>query len=196
MELLNKIWWTRKSKIQAEKRLLANASQTQILLLWYSFVSVAASIHYLKFNAQSEYAGISWVLFSILILCISGFINGLGYKERATLVKDSYEALQKLYDQEKYNPNPSNLSDLANKYEKILSICENHSDIDYHLALCYVYLASHNPHSDSDRTPTYYSWVLFVWHHFKRVLLLIILYLLPFLVYLIQEFGNVCKGTV
>jgi hypothetical protein len=42
VELLDKIWWTKKSKIEAEKRLLANAFQAQILLLWYSFVSVAA----------------------------------------------------------------------------------------------------------------------------------------------------------
>ena len=186
MKLLDNIWWTKKSKIEAEKRLLANAFQAQILLLWYSFVSVAASIHYLKFNAQSEYAGISWVLFSILILCISGFINGLGYKERAALVKDSYEALQKLHDQEKYNPsnpsNPSNPFDLANKYEKILSICENHSNIDYYLALCKAYL--HNK-SKLDRKPTLYIWFFVIWYKIKRILLLVIFYLiLPALVFL------------
>jgi hypothetical protein len=37
VKLLDKIWWTKKSKIEAEKRLLANAFQAQILLLWYSY---------------------------------------------------------------------------------------------------------------------------------------------------------------
>jgi hypothetical protein len=46
--------------------------------------------------------------------------------------------------------NPSNPFDLANKYEKILSICENHSNIDYYLALCKAYLHK----SELDRKPT------------------------------------------
>ena len=194
MALSDKIWWTRKSRIQAEKRLLASAFQAQILLLWYSFSSVAASIYYLEFNTQSEYAGIAWVLFSVLVLCISGFINSLGYKERAALVKDSYEALNGLYHEAKNNTVATNT--LANEYEKILSVCENHSDIDYHLALCDAYLSSKNPHDDLDRMPTFYIWILFVWYWFKRVLLLSGFYILPPLVFFILELGNVCKETV
>jgi conflict system pore-forming effector with SLATT domain len=90
---------------------------------------------------QSEYAGVAWVVFSVLVLSISGFINGLGYKERAALVKDSYEALNGLY--QRARGNTGNTDALANEYENILSICENHADIDYQLALCDTYL-SHN----------------------------------------------------
>jgi hypothetical protein len=72
---------------------------------------------------QSEYAGVAWVVFSVLVLCISGFINGLGYKERAALVKDSYEALNGLYQRAKENPGST--TELANEYESILSVCEN-----------------------------------------------------------------------
>ena len=180
MKLLDNIWWTKKSKIEAEKRLLANAFQAQILLLWYSFISVATSIYYLKFSAQSEHAGISWVIFSILILCISGFINSLGYKERSSLLKDSYEALHKLCLQEKYSPS-NNQSDLVNEYGKILSICENHSNIDYYLALCKAYLHK----SKLDRKPTLYIWFFVIWYKIKRILLLVIFYLiLPALVFL------------
>jgi len=195
MALSDNIWWTRKARIQTEKRLLSSAFQAQILLLWYSFCSVAAAIYYLKFNVQSEYAGVAWVVFSVLVLCISGFINGLGYKERAALVKDSYEALNGLYQRAKENSGST--TELANEYEGILSVCENHADIDYQLALCDTYLSHNNPDdSDNglDRKPTKYVWALVVAYHVKRLLLLSGLYILPVILFLLMELCNVSQG--
>ncbi|MBL0531363.1 SLATT domain-containing protein [Aeromonas caviae] len=98
MALADNIWWTRKARIQTEKRLLSNAFQSQILLLWYSFFSVSVSIYYLK-NPQNGIESISWVVYSVLLLCISGFINGLSFKERASLVKECYESLNSIIHQ-------------------------------------------------------------------------------------------------
>ncbi len=197
MALSDNIWWTRKARIQTEKRLLSSAFQAQILLLWYSFCSVAAAIYYLKFNTQSEYAGVAWIIFSVLVLSISGFINGLGYKERAALVKDSYETLNSLYQQAKENIR--NTSELANEYEKILTVCENHADIDYHIALCDTYLAHNDPNSNSnglDRKPTAYIWFLVAIYYIKKFLLLGGFYLLPIVIFLLMEFCNVSQGTI
>ncbi len=203
MALSDNIWWTRKARIQAEKRLLSSAFQAQILLLWYSFCSVAASIYYLKFNAQSEYAGVAWVVFSTLVLCISGFINGLGYKERAALVKDSYEALNGLYQRAKENSCSTteccNTTELANEYESILSVCENHTDIDYQLALCNTYLGHNNPDDSNnglDRKPTKYIWALVICYHIKRLILLSGLYILPIILFLLMEISNVSQGKI
>ena len=94
MAFSDNIWWTKKARIEAEKRLLMYSFQSQVLLLWYSFSGVAASIYHLKNGTSSEEM---WVIYSVLTLCISVFISGLSFKERAALIKDSYEALNTLY---------------------------------------------------------------------------------------------------
>jgi len=195
MAIADNIWWTRKARIQTEKRLLSNARHAQLLLLWYSFVSVGASVYYLQFNSQSEYSNVSWVIFSVLVLCVSGFINGLSYKERAAIVKDSYESLNNLYRKAKQENADTEL--INNEYEQILSLCENHADIDYQVALCDTYL-SHNcprdPKNGLDRWPTRYIWlVVFKWFAIRSVSLLI-LYGLPILIFIGMEFSNGSQG--
>ena len=39
MQINDKIWWTKKSKIFHEKRLLAYNFHSQLLLIWYGFVA-------------------------------------------------------------------------------------------------------------------------------------------------------------
>jgi len=185
MALSDNIWWTRKARIQTETRLLSNAFQTQLLLLWYSFCSVAASIYYLKFNTQSDYAGVAWVIFSVLVLCISGFINGLRFKESAALIKESYEQLHGLYQKSKSEPNDPIL--LTKEYESILNGSENHTDRDYNMALCITWLSTKNPDKALDRSPTKYIWLLFLTYWVRRIILLGGLYLLPFMIFTFME---------
>jgi len=181
MQLSDNIWWTRKARIQAEKRLLANAFQTQILLLWYSFFSVAISIYYLQFAVKNNYAGISWVVFSVLVLCISGFINGLNFKERAALIKECYETLNGLYH--KANETDSNLPDISAKYEQVLNICENHKEIDYYIALCENFLTN-DASKRGDKLPTHYIWLKVIAYILRRWTYLLLFYLLPFALFL------------
>lgn len=176
MPFSENIWWTRKARIQAEKRLLANAVQTQLLLLWYSFWSVAVSIYYLTYATESNYAGTSWVVFSVLVLCISGFINGLNFKERASLIKECYETLNGLY--QKANEKDAIIPDITTKYEQVLSVCENHKDIDYYKALCETFL-TRDPLKDHDKTPTPYIWFQVSFYIFRRWIFLLLFYLLP-----------------
>jgi hypothetical protein len=195
MAIADSIWWTRKARIQTEKRLLSNARHAQLLLLWYSFVSVGASVYYLQFNSQSEYSSVAWVVFSVLVLCVSGFINGLSYKERAAIVKDSYESLDSLYRKAKQDGADAEM--ISNEYEQILSLCENHADIDYQIALCDTYL-SHNsprdPEKGLDRWPTKYVWLVVFKRYALRSVLIITLYGLPLLIFFGMELQNVSKG--
>lgn len=195
MSISDNIWWTRKARIQTEKRLLSNARHAQLLLLWYSFVTVGASVYYLQFNSQSEYANVAWVVFSVLVLCVSGFINGLSYKERAAIVKDSYESLNNLYRKAKHKD--ADNESINNEYEQILNLCENHADIDYQNALCDVYL-SHNyprdPERGLDRWPTKYVWFIVVKRLVIRALSLLMLYALPILIFVGMESCNVSTG--
>lgn len=196
MTLSNAAWWTRKARMQAEKRLLSNAAHSQILLLWYSFASVAASIFYLNFATRptdQNIAGITWVVFSVLVLCISGFINGLSFKERAARIKEGYEMLKTFYH--KANQDGVDLSQLSSEYEQILGLCENHTDRDYYWALCIEHMSRPgNANKDTglkkglDRCPTIYHWAFMTHWFFARFLLLTPLYLLPIFLFFAMEY--------
>ncbi|NUF31364.1 SLATT domain-containing protein, partial [Acinetobacter oleivorans] len=88
MELKDKVWWTKKSKIFHEKRLLAYNFHSQLLLIWYSLFTVAAS----TLNANSLYLlGINQkqldpnilIIFSVLTLTMSCFVSSLNFKGRS-----------------------------------------------------------------------------------------------------------------
>ncbi|EMB3082804.1 SLATT domain-containing protein [Providencia sp. AGC89] len=200
MALADNIWWTRKARIQTEKRLLSNAFHSQVILLWYSFFSVAVSVYYLN-NPQNGIEAISWVVYSVLVLCISGFINGLSFKERANLIKECYESLNSIMHQAS-KPDPD-LDTLSTAYESKLNACENHTDKDFAIALCQEYWASTSSvrqvskdfHSDTSenkqqpkqaltRIPTSHHWFLTVSYFVVRLLTLVFFYVLPVLILL------------
>jgi len=195
MAFSDNVWWTRKARIQTEKRLLSNAFQAQVLLLWYSFASVAAAVYYLKIDASSsnhDLAGITWVVFSVLVLCISGFINGLSFKERAGLIKECYETLNGFYQKSKNEP--LDFCKLSSEYNLILGVCENHSDKDYYLALCIEHVTRQGETDKKtglkeglDRCPTFYHWLKITYWFLRRMLMLTLLYALPILIYCALE---------
>lgn len=187
MAFSDNVWWTRKARIQTEKRFLSNAFQSQLLLQWYSFFGVAVSIFYLKLTpsaGQEDLAGISWIVYSVLVLCMSGFISGLSFKERASLIKKSYETLNTFYHKAKEDG--ADLEKISAEYEQIMGLCENHTDYDYYLALCLEHVTN-NKDVDTrtgcekglDRYPTWYHWLSITWWLAKRYVLLALLYLLP-----------------
>lgn len=196
--LADNIWWTRKARIQTEKRLLSNAFHSQVILLWYSFFSVAVSVYYLK-NPQNGIEAISWVVYSVLVLCISGFINGLSFKERANLIKECYESLNSIMHQA--SKEGADFTDLSIIYESKLNACENHTDKDFAIALCQEYWASTSTvrqvskefHSDTSentkpkqalsRIPTSHHWFLAVSYFSTRFLTLVFFYALPVLIW-------------
>lgn len=193
MAFSDNIWWTRKSKIQAEKRLLSNAFQAQVVLLWYSFAGVAASVYYLKFSSSdSDMSGIAWVVYSVLALCMSGFINGLSFKQRAGLIKECYETLNDVYQRcknfEGENTANVTLEEISAEYDQILGVCENHLTIDYYLALCETYLTTPEENRNKlDKKPTPFIWICAAWHIAKRWLMMALFYLLPVLVFFLLE---------
>lgn len=187
MKFADNVWWTRKARIQTEKRLLSNAFQSQILLFWYSFASVAVSIYHLKFatsTTKSEIAGISWVIYSVLVLCISCFINGLSFKERAGLIKECYETLNDFY--QKLRQDDADVNKLSSEYNQVLGVCENHTDNDYYRALCEVYLTT-NDSRFLDRLPSKYHWFRVIKSKLGRGCILIFFYLLPILLFIVLE---------
>lgn len=182
MAFQDNLWWTRKSRTQAEKRLLSNSFQSQLLLLWYSFFSVSISIYYLKFSDDSNYASVAWVVYSVLTLCLSGFLSGLSFRERAALIKECYEALNSLYLQ-LLEPDSDKVN-IAREYERIMGLCENHTDLDYYKALCLECATSTDPKRKLDRYPTRYHWLSLIFWSLRRYLMFAFLYALPVFIFI------------
>jgi hypothetical protein len=179
MGFSDNVWWTRKARIQAEKRLLSNALQSQLLLLWYSFIGVVASVYYLKFeDKNTDLAGITWVIYSILILCISGFISALSLKERASHIKECYERLSSIYHKSKIKKHEE--EKLVAEYESILGVCENHTDADYYKALCIEYWTNADI-TKLDRKPRVFHWCMLTKSMIIRFAMFTALYSLPFI---------------
>lgn len=193
MALEGNIWWTRKARIQAEKRLLANEFQSQIFLLWYAFFGVAVSIFYLQKGAsdsEASIADVSWVVYSVLVLCMSGFISSLSYKDRATSMKRSYESLHVIYQRLKEDGSNDNKKLMLDQYDQIMKMSENHVDYDYYRALCIEHLANTEKIDDKtgiktglDRRPSWFHWVSVILGCAKRYIVLIILYALPIILH-------------
>lgn len=183
--LSDNIWWTRQSRIRTERRLLSNAFHSQILLLWYSFYSLAVSIYYIG-STQSVLSSKSWIIYSAMILAISSFINGFSYKERAALIKENYEYLKNLYQHSKYlEENKRSTYRVQMKYNIALNKCENHSPTDYITALYETYQSSADK-TLVDPHPTKHQIRHFKINRFIRTLTLITLYLLPITISLIS----------
>lgn len=185
----NKIWWTRKARIHTEKRLLANDFQSQVILLWYSFFGVSVSIYYLGFEsgASEQLKSVSWVVYSVLVLVMSGFVNGLSLRSRAALIKDCYESLDQLYYKSLSDGDQDHVFE---EYQKILSLCENHTDDDFNRAVCESFLLHKTPYCKENGLsilPTRYHWFTLGWSIFKRFSFLSIIYLLPVFLFIALE---------
>lgn len=178
MLLSDSIWWTRQSRIRTERRLLSNAFHSQLILLWYSFYSVAASIYYIG-SQQSETISKYWLIYSVLVLIVSGFINGFSYKERASQIKENYESLKKLYAQAKeFESKGQSVFHVQKTYEEALKKCENHSPMDYLEALYDTYQSTQNKDNVSPH-PTEYQIRIAKWNRIKRTGGLFIFYIFP-----------------
>lgn len=208
MALSDDIWWTRKAKIQTEKRLLTNAYQSQLIMLWYAFFGVAVSIYYLKFNTNSEYANVAWVIYSVLSLTMSGFITGRSFKERSSQIKECYEALKGIQHRAKLleassNSTEENWKSVREEYQKLLGLCENHTDSDMVKALCIEHLSARGEPDkitglkpEMTKCPTYYHWFVFCKDIFKQAVILLVMYILPIAIFFILWSSHDCPASV
>ena len=176
-KLHDKIWITRRARIQTEKRLLSNAFHSQLLLLWYSFFAVAVAIYFLT-NSSNQSQNVIWVVFSILVLLMAGYIQGFSYKKRAAEVKLCYENLDKLYMKAE-NQQTAEKS-LYDEYKAILDSCENHTVSDFYEAICIEYLNSSNSGKKNlTKVPNRYIWARFILNWLWKWTRLLFLYALP-----------------
>lgn len=127
-ELENRIWSTRKCRINASERLIRNDKFLHFCNMYYSCFLTVVSIMQLKFDYENM--EIFSVCLSVALLVILAYFNSQKYIERANNFKNNYIELQELYDLVTKNHN-NELDDILKKYYQLLNDCENHATIDY-----------------------------------------------------------------
>ncbi|HCU0915104.1 TPA: SLATT domain-containing protein, partial [Proteus mirabilis] len=126
--LYNKVWWTRKAKIKAERRLLNLDYYSQFILLWYSSFLVCYSIYSLVKPAENNTESVIMVALSVLVLIVTLYNSNMNYKGRATLIKQCYEKLSTIETESLIK---DDVVELNKKYQSILTTTENHLDRDF-----------------------------------------------------------------
>lgn len=178
----NKVWITKKSRMNAEQRVNRNDLNTQIIINYYTFWVLAASIWSLK--EDNININILTVIMSVGLFGISIFINSMNYKEKALKYKDSYHRLSHLESQlqqllesdRSLNGLKEKLQQYRNSYNNILELTDNHSCIDYEKVLIT------NGSNGSNNYTIMYN---IIKNNVYIVLINIILFILPILVIII-----------
>lgn len=139
-EFLRKVWFTRKSRIEAAERLSAWDVFFQFLFVYYSLWLVALSILELFLNRKS--LTIMLLISSIVLFGISQFVAARNFRGRADLMKTCYIELDSLYIKLqllKQNLIPcqdavAHFVEIETQYRNLLNKVENHSVYDYYTA--------------------------------------------------------------
>ena len=132
--LKNQIWTTRTSRINAEKRLLRNELFLQGVNIYYSCVTVLASICLLKW--ESQLLGLLITFMSVSLLIVVLFCKTLRFSERAFDFRRIYSELQKLeFKLGDPDLGKTDIIDIQRKYCDLMAAGENHITYDYYKAL-------------------------------------------------------------
>jgi hypothetical protein len=178
-KLSDKIWFTRKARIQSSERLLMNNLHAQSTLILYSLVNVALSIYMLKeTNPVGKNSDITLTIISVCILVLSLFISNIDFKGRAEKLKNNYIELQSLY--ERADLADADESKINTEYLKLLSDSENHKTIDDK------FFRVTNYKTLSSRQPTIPDFIEVIFNVFIRKTIIISIYSAPFVLFLLN----------
>jgi len=137
----DRIWITRKSRIEAASRLEWNSVYSQFLLAYFAVFSVIFSILDIR-DTTKDYS-YQLLIASVITLSVSIFVPSMRFPERAGSFKKCYIALDGLYRRarraERQETDVDSLEQTGRKidaeYSQLMDNCENHSNADYLLAV-------------------------------------------------------------
>jgi len=127
--LADKIWITRKCRINLSERLKKNNLFSQSLMIWYSFLLIALTI----FDKNGSFFKDSYsltLILSIGILVLSIFVMSMNYSERAIKAQILYTQLDCLFNQVE-SAVQRDEKKLYEQYTNLIALAENHNDYDY-----------------------------------------------------------------
>jgi hypothetical protein len=126
-DILDKIWETKKTRINTENRLKRYSKCALWFIPYYSIYIIFISI-FPKFESNKQIQVLS-IIGSIVILVISIITSLQKYDLCAHKFKIQYLALDSLYN--KYKDTKYDNAKVIKEYSEILSETENHETIDY-----------------------------------------------------------------
>jgi len=139
--LSNKIWITRKCRINTSERLIFLNVISQLFLNYFTLVILSISIWTLYIDSESKNLTFTTVIASLFLFACTIGINSLDYKERIRKLKTCYIKLEVLYYdlevlksdfQEKgQNDSYEKFYEIKRSYINLLKSVENHSSYDY-----------------------------------------------------------------
>lgn len=133
-KLENRVWYSRKSRINAEARLISAESFVRHLNLYYAVWAIVVAIASLFFpTTLMQFLSVS---LTVLLTVQLAYSTSLRYSERSIQMFNSYVAMDKiLIDIRKLkideNVDLEQLIEIESEYNKILSLSENHAKEDY-----------------------------------------------------------------
>lgn len=127
--LADKIWITRKCRINLSERLKKNNLFSQSLIIWYSFLLIALTIIDKSYPIVEDSYPLTLIL-SIAILILSIFVMAMNFSERAIKAQILYTQLDCLY-QVVENSAEDKEEALYKQYIDLIALTENHNDHDY-----------------------------------------------------------------
>lgn len=139
--LVDRIWFTRKAWIAAEKRLLDNGYHTQLLLVAYAAYTTCISVILLSYEpkpAEKKLIDTTMVVLTVILFGLSLYLNSKSFKDRAARFKNGYLDLHDiesaLLGLSAQSGTTGNITEtvriLSDRYTKTLREVENHSVID------------------------------------------------------------------
>lgn len=130
-KLKEKIWKTCKSRMIAAKRLLDSSKKLEFLSAYYTIFLTIYSVFGIISN--EKIIGYTSTLMSIAVMGFVFWGNTMNYKDRYIKMKENYLKLDNLYHLciSEEIERTYNYVEIRSKYEKLLTISENHDYIDY-----------------------------------------------------------------
>ena len=174
MNFNDRVWKTRKARINAAERLKSNDFISQVLIAYYSLFIITITIIDMK-NNDLNFEVLTLIL-SILILVMSVFVFAMNYKERSLRFQNSYIKIDKISREvNRKEKDGQDISQLEKEYDDILECSENHSSCDY----LQVMFDVRNEKGYNNKPFTCISWLSFLWCKGKKVLYILILFIMP-----------------
>lgn len=130
-KLKEKIWKTYKTRMITAKRLLDSSKKLEFLSAYYTIFLTIYSVFGIISN--EKIIGYTSTLMSIAVMGFVFWGNTMNYKDRYIKMKENYLKLDNLYHLciSEEIEHTYNYVEIRSKYEKLLTISENHDYIDY-----------------------------------------------------------------
>ncbi len=182
-ELNYKMWSTKGSRFNCDKRLRTKGKTSNVglaIISAYLIIASLITVFGLKLGISQNALNFIITGLSILVLVFSQFENAQNYELNAKMHHDSGLKISELYNElrifKTLKENPSAFEmlsfakDITNRYESVLNTSGNHSRIDYDRFLMtnIEYMKRTNPdkvkHLNKKEIAIRYYWNVYGWH--------------------------------